>query len=943
CTGVYVITQEDIDNGFKFNTATATGEDPGGNPVDDADDHTEPIPQEPAINLVKDGALDDGGDGFGDVGDLINYTFVVTNTGTVTLTNVSVTDPLVSPISCPQTTLAPGASMTCTGSYAVTQADVDAGVRDNLATATGDDPKGVPVTDGDDHSEPLPAAPGIEIVKEGVLGADVPLPLQGGGSPMPGDEVHYTFVVTNIGNVTLTNVTVTDPLVSPIFCTSGNPIPSLAPGESDFCAGSYTLTQADIDLGQRVNVATATGDPPTGPPVEDDDDHTVPLDQLPAMELLKDGSLDDGGDGATPGDLINYTFVVANTGTVTLTNVSVTDPIVSPIGCPSGNPIPSLAPGESETCTGSYAITQDDIDAGVRDNTATATGQDPNGDPVSDDDDHSEPIPQDSVCLPTVDFDTNGGGASLPAGTIVDNEYVALGMHVSTDDPLEHPAMTFDTANPTGGDDDLGTPNADFGGPGLGSGGGLGEVGANAVPLGNVLIISEDGISGDPNDYDGGGTLIFEFDFPVFIDAVGILDIDGGTIEAFDAGGSPVGSAPIADLGDNSTQAVFLGAADVERLEVTFARGGAVSEILFCADPSTIDLVKDGELDLGANGTSDVGDLIAYTFTVTNTGDLPLSNVSVTDPLVPSITCPSGAPGTPDVIPTLAAGASETCTGSYAITQADLDAGVRANTATASGTDPLGLPVTDDDDHSEPIPAACVPEPEDCEDGEDNDCDGLPDGEDPDCSEIVPGDFCTFTQGGWGNTCQRANPCSGGNPGCFRDCNFDSLTNSEFGLLAGDMVIGGFDEFGIIDGDACYSILLTSAMAVEDYLPASGGGGNSPLDDDHLNPTTTASTNLGTQVVAATLNVLADAQGLRFDGDSGTYPPGTLGTLVFGDCVAEPLQGLSVNEVLDLAHGVLSSCDPSNESLIGPLKSAFGSFNECFVECDGACSCLSLP
>ena len=59
------------------------------------------------------------------VGDTIDYTFLVQNTGNVTLTNVNVSDPKVGSLSCPTTTLAPGASMTCTATYALTQADID--------------------------------------------------------------------------------------------------------------------------------------------------------------------------------------------------------------------------------------------------------------------------------------------------------------------------------------------------------------------------------------------------------------------------------------------------------------------------------------------------------------------------------------------------------------------------------------------------------------------------------------------------------------------------------------------------------------------------------------------------------------------------------------------------------------------------------------------------
>ncbi len=114
----------------------------------------------------------------------------------------------------------------------------------------------------------------------------------------------------------------------------------------------------------------------------------------PAIDLVKDGALNLGDNGALDvGDLIDYTFTVTNTGSVTLFNVSVTDPLVSPIDCsPENNPIADLAPQESVQCTGSYAITEADIAAGQRDNTATAEGFDPDNNPVSDQDGHIEPL-----------------------------------------------------------------------------------------------------------------------------------------------------------------------------------------------------------------------------------------------------------------------------------------------------------------------------------------------------------------------------------------------------------------------------------------------------------------------------------------------------------------------------------------------------------------------
>ena len=66
----------------------------------------------------------------------------------------------------------------------------------------GTPPTSDPVTDDDTFTVPLAAAPSIDLVKTGLL--------QGAG--VEGDTVSYSFTVTNIGNVTLEDVAVTDPL-----------------------------------------------------------------------------------------------------------------------------------------------------------------------------------------------------------------------------------------------------------------------------------------------------------------------------------------------------------------------------------------------------------------------------------------------------------------------------------------------------------------------------------------------------------------------------------------------------------------------------------------------------------------------------------------------------------------------------------------------------------
>ena len=104
--------------------------------------------------------------------------------------------------------------------------------------------------------------------------------------------------------------------------------------------------------------------------------------KLLVLALVKVGTYDDGDCTAAVGDVITYAFSVTNTGNVTLTNVIVADPLVTMLG----GPIASLAPGAIDTTsyTASYTITQQDIDAGVFSNQATATGTAPSGTSVTD-------------------------------------------------------------------------------------------------------------------------------------------------------------------------------------------------------------------------------------------------------------------------------------------------------------------------------------------------------------------------------------------------------------------------------------------------------------------------------------------------------------------------------------------------------------------------------
>ncbi|MBN1825170.1 MAG: hypothetical protein JW958_02815 [Candidatus Eisenbacteria bacterium] len=149
--------------------------------------------------------------------------------------------------------------------------------------------------------------------------------------------------------------------------------------------------------------------------------------------------------------------------------------------------------------------------------------------------------------------------------------------------------VIFDSANPTGGDWDLGTPNEDFSGPGVGSGGESGMPGENSEPLGHLIVIAHDIVDGDmdglvdqPNDEAGGGLIRFTFDVPTVVMWVKIVDIDATEsieFEAYNDGGL-VGTTPTAALGNNSVQTVdLMGYGALTYIDAEFSGSGAIAEI----------------------------------------------------------------------------------------------------------------------------------------------------------------------------------------------------------------------------------------------------------------------------------------------------------------------------------------------------------------------------
>ena len=108
------------------------------------------------IALIKKGVLNDANnDGFQQAGETITYSFTVTNTGNVTLTDVSIEDLLPGIVmSGSPFSLAVGAtnSVAYMGVYTIKQTDIIKGSVSNQATVSGQTPAGIKVTDKSDDS-----------------------------------------------------------------------------------------------------------------------------------------------------------------------------------------------------------------------------------------------------------------------------------------------------------------------------------------------------------------------------------------------------------------------------------------------------------------------------------------------------------------------------------------------------------------------------------------------------------------------------------------------------------------------------------------------------------------------------------------------------------------------------------------------------------------------
>ena len=358
------------------------------------------------------------------------FTYVVTNDGNVDLENVALVDDIEGVVTCPLTELTPGQSMTCTLIRTVTADDyvnvgtVTADAPDTVDTA-GDPVAGEEVTD-DDPANYFGSAPAIDIIKY-VNGVDANTAAES-AAIVAGTDVEFTYIVTNTGNVEITNIAVEDNVEGAIAC----PVDTLAPGESMTCVITRTAVTDDY-----TNIGTVTGDSPdtvgpngevvAGVPVTDDDPANY-FGTDPSIEIVKFVNTVDANDANTAimiaeGAPAEFTYEVTNTGNTELTNVIVTDDIEGQVCV-----VPSLAAGASTTCSITAAAVADDY-TNVGDVVGTATdtfGTDGTvipGEDVTDDDPAnyfgSAPAIEVIKFVNAADANTAADAALIEAGTAV--------------------------------------------------------------------------------------------------------------------------------------------------------------------------------------------------------------------------------------------------------------------------------------------------------------------------------------------------------------------------------------------------------------------------------------------------------------------------------------------------------------------------------------------
>jgi uncharacterized repeat protein (TIGR01451 family) len=398
CTASYLTTSSDISAGEIVNTATATGTTSTGSIVTSSPS-TLAISNQGTDILTLDVTSDFTN--YNAVDEPIPFHYEVTNTSeTETIDGIAVNSSLNGAATCPDATLAPLAKEKCHAVYHVTQADLNAGSITDKATASGT------IVDGPPVSSPQET---LTLVSVQEISGHIFQCFSTGPTDL---EVGPPFGTLHaVGPSPSTAVVYSGP----------NPIHPKRPVAS----GDYTMTATNPPgwvfvpcPAQGTNASTVTNatiSPDGGTATE-----TVPVPNggvgtgdffavhaAPGITMKKSVA-EPYFTGA--GQSLTFDFLVKNTGNIGLDNVHITDTLAGVTGltCPE-----SVLPAtQSETCTGNYTTTADDVKAQSIVNHATASGTPPRGTTLT-----STPASAATAQLLAVSVNKTASPTSIAAGS----------------------------------------------------------------------------------------------------------------------------------------------------------------------------------------------------------------------------------------------------------------------------------------------------------------------------------------------------------------------------------------------------------------------------------------------------------------------------------------------------------------------------------------------
>jgi uncharacterized repeat protein (TIGR01451 family) len=245
CTAAYTITQADMNAVSITNIATASGG--GVGPSSSASATVNKGVKALTLTTAASPLT------YEQAGQTITFTYTIRNSGTATLgpSQFLVSDTLINavPFNCgaSDTSLAPGATVSCNASYTISPADMNAASVTSIATASGG---------GAGASQPASVT-----INKAVRSLALTVAANPTTYNQAGQQITFTYTIKNSGNVSLgpAQFTISDNLIgsAPFNCGAANA--TLAPNATVTCTATYTITQTDLTAVSVTNIATASG------------------------------------------------------------------------------------------------------------------------------------------------------------------------------------------------------------------------------------------------------------------------------------------------------------------------------------------------------------------------------------------------------------------------------------------------------------------------------------------------------------------------------------------------------------------------------------------------------------------------------------------------------------------------------------------------------------